>query len=115
MQVVMSMERNSMNSCISLFCILPLIRSAILKMSTVYRGICESQSTCFFISDSYDYNFDTRYHDEFYPDTLQQVLLDLISPERCSSDEFAYGDLVTEEMICAGEPGVDTCQVRRKK
>ena len=45
-------------------------------------------------------------------DTLQQVLLDLISSVRCSSDEFVYGDRVTVEMICAGEPGRDTCYVR---
>ena len=58
-----------------------------------------------------DIDFETRTH-ETSPDTLQQVLLDIISSERCSSDEFVYGDRVTVEMICAGEPGRDTCYVR---
>ncbi|ALC40487.1 CG17571, partial [Drosophila busckii] len=44
------------------------------------------------------------------PDTLQEVFVDIISPDMCASSKYGYGSQIKATMICAAASGKDACQ-----
>ncbi len=49
--------------------------------------------------------------DIFYPDELSFVAVPILTDADCIDQAFYPEARITEDMICAGEPGVDSCQV----
>ena len=48
------------------------------------------------------------------PDKLQKVTVPVITDAQCQKDLEPADFTVTDDMICAGEAGTDTCQVNCK-
>lgn len=44
------------------------------------------------------------------PTTLQELTVTTMSNEKCASDEFKYGTVLKDMMLCASTPGKDACQ-----
>ncbi|EDW90942.1 trypsin theta [Drosophila yakuba] len=44
------------------------------------------------------------------PKTLQEVSVDIVDWKTCASDEYKYGEIIYDSMVCAYEKNKDACQ-----